>query len=414
MIQLIQNSFKICKFFGIGLIASMLFLSGCGSNSDNGDADNSGNNSTTTVAIISTVAADFSAGAHAIVSTSEPNTVKQNLSPTVSDITVRSFGDFFYRIERFNGDNITKFKTSDPTTPIWQYKTLDSGDETSGNPQDVVFLNETKAYVLRYSKTTVWVVNPSATTEAEFKIGEIDLSAYDDGDGTVEMESGIIVDGKLYIAMQRLDTNNFSFAPQDAYVAVIDTSTDKEIVTNNDGALPGIKLPVKNTIDMQYLEEDSLIYIQGQGRFASFDGTRPAEFDGGVATIDPDTYITELVLDDGDNDTNTFGLITQMEIVSANKGYFVGYKNFDETSLYSFNPITAAVNPIPVADLVNKNFGDIALDSKKQIWIGVSADAASGDSAKLVIIDPKDDSFVKEKIELDLNPTTIVFGKTTN
>ena len=34
---------------------------------------------------------------------------------------------------------------------------------------------------------TVWIVNPSATTSGEFKIGELDLSPYADSDGIPEM-----------------------------------------------------------------------------------------------------------------------------------------------------------------------------------------------------------------------------------
>ncbi len=391
---------------------SLLLLNACSSDSSSttDDGDNISNDSPggekNEIAIVTTVAADFQSAAHAIVGTEAPYTTNENISPTVSDIAIAAFKNHFYRIERFNADNITKFSTDKPDTPIWQYQTLDTGDEQTGNPQTIIFLNENKAYILRHNKNTAWIVNPSATSQAEFKIGEIDLSAYDDGDGSPEMMNGLVVDGMLYIVMQRLDRND-GFNPLQAYIAVIDTSNDTEIDTQSNGNFKGIALPVKNPLDIQLLEDDGLLYVHGQGRFV-FGGD--PEFTGGITTVNPTTFVTDLVLDDGDANEHTFGQFTHMRVISANRGYFIGSQSFQNSAVYSFNPTTSTVDPTPVANIEGVDVTALAVDGKKRLWIAVGANDANGESAKLTIINPNDNTQIKDKIEMQLNPVSIVFA----
>ena len=72
-------------------------------------------------AIVATTAADYSSGAHTVISKDDngDRIAFNNLSPTGSDLTVAAYGQHFYRIERaFSGNNITKFSSADPQTPI--------------------------------------------------------------------------------------------------------------------------------------------------------------------------------------------------------------------------------------------------------------------------------------------------------
>ena len=142
------------------------------------------------------------------------------------------------------------------------------------------------------------------------------MNAYADDDGIPEMESGVIVDGILYITMQRLN----NFAPSEtAYVALFDTATDTEIDTGvaNDDNVLGIPLPIKNPGSIQYLEENDTIYVQGAGNAYA----TPPDYTGGIVTIDPSSYAVELLVDDGE----TTGNISGMVIANADKGYFIGY-----------------------------------------------------------------------------------------
>ncbi len=403
-----------CGLIRTTLLATSILLALTACNDDNTDGSDSTDTGKAQKAVIATVAADFSAGAHAVFSTEAPFSGVTQQSPTVSDITVNCDGEYFYRIERFSGENVTRFHITRPAEALAQLSTRDSsGQETaSSNPQGLVFVSDTRAYLLRHGSSKAWIVNPAAKTDAEFKVGELDLSAYN-VDGSPNMISGVAVDGKLYIAMQRLKTADFSYAPQDAYVAVIDIATNTEIDTapGKEG-LKGILLPVKNPGELEYDAATGLIFVQGTGRYASFDGSRAPEYTGGIATIDPqNNYATRVVLDDGDATTHPVGLITGMEITSATRGYIVGYAGFKDNGLYSFDPATgkldvdAAGKPVVVADIKGVGIGGLAHDNQGRLWVSVADDAAPG----IKVLDGKDGKVIRERIATTLNPTAITF-----
>jgi len=356
-------------------------------------------------AAVATTASDFSSGSHAIVS--EKDSVFEsvnNILPTGSDITLAASGEFFYRIEKaFAGNNISKFSFADPQTVIWQYSVKDDPQEAVlSNPTDIVVLNEQKAYVMRYGKPVVWIVNPSATTEAEFKIGEIDLSAYSDSDGVPEMYSGVIADGKLFISIQRL--NNFS-PSEIAYVAVFDTATDAEIETNYPGDLvKGIPLEIRNmNNDMVFVASDNAVYIQGVGSFAS------TEYTGGIERIDVASFETSLVLDDGTEADHPNGRITSLAVVSATEAYFIGCADcdfsgsFSDYSLYRLNPATGDVEAVAITELQNTALNDLSLSPSGDLWV-------SSGNATLYVMNTADQSLIAS-IDTQLNPAQVVFGE---
>lgn len=356
-------------------------------------------------AVVATIAADYGSAAHSVISVDPvggPRTVRNELLPTsVSDIALSAHGQYFYRIERFQADNVTQFSMDAPDTPIRQFSTNDPGEEGSSNPLSLVFVDESKAYLLRYGKSTAWIVNPSATNQSEFKIGELDLSAYADEDGVPEMSGGAVVDGKLFIVCQRLE----DFVPvNNAYVAVFDTITDEEIDTATSGPAPGIELPIKNPMGIQEIGGE--IYVQGSGDLGAEWAGRPPEYTGGIVRINALTYKTDMVVDDGDADDHPFGNISGMTIVSADKGYFVGYAGWGDNTLYAFNPLTGIVSG-PANDyltgksIAGMNAGAFA-DANGMLWVCNSTDA------EVVILNPADDR-IDETISTVLNPIQVVF-----
>ena len=359
----------------------------------------------TQTAVVATAASDYSVGAISVISVDRPRTAQNGLLPTASDISVASYGAYFYLIGRYQSNNVAKININAPETVIWQYST--EGDDENSNPYDMVFVSAEKAYLFRYGTTKAWIVNPSTTSEAGFKIGELDLSAYADSDGIPEMVSGVIVDGKLFIILQRLDRNN-SWAPTNtAYVAVFDTATDTEIdtgITNPDG-VSGISLDIKNLSAIQYLEENNTIYVQGAGRYgSSWSGTDP-EYTGGIVSIDPDTYDTTMVLDDGDDTSHPYGNIAGMVIVSETKGYFVGYEDWGDSTLYSFDPSTGTVGNA-VSGLEGKGIAGmesgIYPDNNEMTWVCNQTDA------RIDILNTTDDT-IDESVSTNLNPLKVVF-----
>ncbi len=369
---------------------------------------------TTQTAVVATAAADYSSGAHSIVSVDPvggPRTVQNDLLPTsTSDITVAAYGQYFFRIEKYFADNVTKFDIIAPDTVIWQFSTMDDGEEVSSNPHDLIFADSEKAYLLRYGKTKAWIVNPSATTEAEFKIGELDLSSYADSDGIPEMHSGVIVDNKLFIILQRIDRDNNWAQTNTTYLAVYDTTTNTEIdtgIANTDGVL-GIALPIKNPGAIQYLEENSMIYVQGSGQTGSTYFGTASEYSGGIVRVNPSTYdVTQILDDDTDGDGTPLhgGNIVGMTIVSATKGYFASYAGWGDNTLYSFNPATGEVNGA-VIGLENKNIAGmesgVYVDQNNMLWVCNQTDA------RIDIVNTADDT-IDESVSTNLNPIRVVF-----
>ncbi len=389
----------------LSLAVSIALLGGCSSDSDS-DKDDGSSTLATQKAIVATVASDFSAGAHAAIDATAPYTVEQDLVATGSDITVNAFETNFYRIERFNSDSVIRFEVATPSTVAAQFSTLDAGEEGSSNPHALVFENDSKAYLLRYGKTKAWIVNPLAAPDGEFKIGEIDLSDYDPGDGSVEMTAGVISKGKLFILMQRF---NAGFVPQDAYVAVFDTASNIEIDTETNALKKGILLPVKNPNDIQ-LDDNGEIYISAAGH--GFAENPEDKYTGGIATLDSESYEATMLLDDGDAEDHPYENITDLEIVSADKGYFVSYKGYQNTSLYAFNPTTGAVDAEPLESMSGINLSGLATDSANRLWVSVSS--STDRAAGIRIYNTADNSLAVDEIAISLDPKAIVFGNTSN
>ncbi|MEJ2038039.1 MAG: hypothetical protein P8X55_03795 [Desulfosarcinaceae bacterium] len=358
-------------------------------------------------AVISTVASDYTSGAHSVVAVDPvggPRTVQNDLLPTISDITVAAHGRYFYRIERYMADNVAKFDIEAPDTPVWQFSTLDAGDSATGNPYDLIFVSDQKAYLLRYGKDTAWIVNPSASAEDDFKLGELDLSAYADPDGIPEMNNGVIVDGKLFITLQRLDRDDGYTPVNDGYVAVFDTATDAELDTDtfNTEDLNGIVLPIKNPGGIQYLASNGMIYIQGTGDYGSSWSGRDPEYSGGIVRLDPDTYAVEMIVDDGP----PYGNISGISMISEQKGYFVGYAGWGDNTLYMFNPANGVVDGPANTYLQNKSIAGMEAgayaDQNQMLWVCNQTDA------EVVILDTADNS-IDERVSTNLNPSRVVF-----
>jgi hypothetical protein len=360
---------------------------------DTGGTDTGG----TSRAVVTTVASDFSSSAVGIYEPGSPYTGQSDFNPGVSDTIVRTFEDDYYVIRRFMSDSIAKYNVTDPLTPVFESSTNDGNDEASSNPHDLVFVDATKAYLLRYGSPVVWIVNPSATEAGQFKTGELDLSAYD-ADGVPEATRGAVVDGKLFIFMQRLT----AFAPTDSgVVAVFDVATDLEINTGTSDTFNGIELPAFNPIDINVDPTTGAIFAAAVGDYGAFDGSRPPAFSGGVITVDTADYSTNQLIDD----TEETGRITAVEVIDSNTAYMITETGFGSSTLVSFDPNTGAITTTGVAGLTDVDLRDITTGPNGNLWISV----ADITTPRVIILNPADDSIVSEDIQPSLNPTGVAF-----
>ncbi len=352
-------------------------------------------------------------GAYSVISVTEPRTTITEIAPTSSkDLSITCDEKYVYRIERLNwgvNGSVVKFDLDNPAERIYQYSTDDADPASRSNPSDIVFLNETKAYLLRNLNNKIWIINPSAQNDAEFKIDELDLSAYSPDGGVTppRMSRGIIIGNKLFIILQRLDA--FYSPSNDSYIAVFNTDTDQEIDTGQgESGLKGIKLDIRNPSG-RLIYNSGTIYVAGtiypdNPAWFSTTWTDYQNFSG-IQKVNANTY---------EPNHNIIykakGTITYLDITSPTKGYFVEYISPDggNTALRSFNPTTGAVdapNVAGIGDSGDRDISDIAFDGRGSLWIADFSNTHMG----MYILDTTTDTIKAGPISTGLNPVAITF-----
>jgi hypothetical protein len=384
----LRNSALAALMFSIG-------LTGCGGNSSSSTQDPV---ITENFGIIATAADDYTSGEVELVAIEETGMqASGGYFSGISDITVNGYGQHYYLIRKFNGDQVLKVDIENPGKEVWEASTLESGEQGSANPYQLVFVNESKAYLLLYGKNKAWIVDPSATQADDFFSGQtLNLDAYmpDDSIGAVNMSAGIVVNGKLFITMQRLDSN---YSPSNTgYVAVFDTETDTELETNADASdnLKGIPLKGRNPTNIQYLEQMGLVVTNLGSYSAPFDGTS-------LDIIDPETYQVSSMIQDNDIDTQ----INDAVIISQTQGYILNYAGWQDISLQSFNPSEGASSLTTINNLTGMDLRDIELSPEGRVWLADATLANPG----IRVIDPSDNN-EDDFIETSLLPIAISFG----
>ena len=315
----------------------------------------------------------------------------------ISDISVNGYGQHYYLIRKLNGDQVLKVDIENPGKEVWQASTLESGEQGSANPYQLVFVNESKAYLLLYGKNEAWIVDPSATQADDFFSGQtLNLDVYmpDDSIGVVNMSAGTVVNGKLFITMQRLDSN---YSPSNmGYIAVFDTETDTELETNADASdnLKGIPLEGRNPTNIQYVDQTGLVVTNLGSYSAPFDGTS-------LDIIDPETYQVSSMIQDSEINFQ----INDAVIISQTQGYILNYAGWQDISLQSFNPSEGPSSLTTINNLTGMDLRDIELSPEGRLWL---ADATLTNSG-IRVIDPSDNN-EDDFIGTSLLPIAISFG----
>jgi len=348
-------------------------------------------------AVMSTRSATFDAGSLASASTVAPWSSNANLVSTVySDHVVVSHAGAVYEILRYNLDSVIKYRATDigPKGVVYQYSTKDAPGAATSNPYDLGFVSDTKAYLTRYESAKLWVVNPSASSQAGFKVGEIDLSSLADEDGIPEMSSVIVLPERnlAFVACQRLNRNAGWVPVQPGYLAVIDTKTDKLIKI---GQAPGIELvgtnPAASGSALLYSPELDRVFVVCSGKLPGWDGS-PAKYNGGIEVVNPSGLVSEgLLVDDGPEASPSLGgnFFGGLAIFSPSLGAFVVYAGWGDNRVLTFNPTTGEVYGT-LGDLNGRGIDMIAGDPFCNLWV------SDADSSTMRVYNPKTGSRIAE------------------
>jgi len=336
---------------------------------------------------------DFSTG-----SLSFADLATREVTPDVamvgSDAVLRYSGGLLYVVNRFGGDNI---QVIDPAT----FTTLRQFSVGNGtNPQDIVFISPTKAYVSRYGSASLLVVDPSDANG--LPQSTISLAGFADSDGIPEMARMIKVGRYVFVACQRL--TNFA-ASNPSLVVVIDSQTDQ--VVDVDPITPGVQaitLTLRNPVTtFDYDRVNGRLWIGCAGDFGVLDG--------GVEVINPYTFADEGVRV---TEATLGGDINDVVWQSATHAYaLVGDGSVNR--LVSWNPTTGA----KIATVFTANGGfslpDMELNDRGELWVCKNPNPATPtDPAGLLVFSIANEALLAGPLDTGLPPIVITFDHATD
>jgi len=232
-----------------------------------------------------------------------------DLEPVGSDPVVRQYRNKIYVVNRLYADNIQVLD------PALGYDTiLEFSVGAGSNPQDIVFVNEERAYVSRYESNWLYEVNPSTGAILD----SIDLSVFSDADGLPEMSQMIVSGDTLFVQIQRIDRSLWLPAPPSC-LAVIDIRSNTVIdVDAGTPGVQGIELTGLNPNGPMHCDRaEGRIYVAETGEYLASDGGIESVH---MATLSAEGY----VVTEGDlgGDVGIFGLGSERGFVIVSDDWF--------------------------------------------------------------------------------------------
>lgn len=168
-----------------------------------------------TTAVLATVSEDYAVGALATVDL-ETGGVTDEIVDLSGDPVVVVSGGLVFQLNRYSYDTVRVYTPGDWSRPLTEFALADLAD-----PHDVEVCAG-KAFLTQYGRSEVLVFDPTTGV----RTGSVDLSAYDDGDGSPEASHMVQADnGRLYVAHQNLDRTN-SWISVGGGVVEIDCATE--------------------------------------------------------------------------------------------------------------------------------------------------------------------------------------------
>src|SRR5581483_4014969 len=254
----------------------------------------------------------------------------------------------------------------------------------------VVLADAHKAYVTRFDRPELWVVDPSAAGCGQFFRTAIDLSPWAGADGIPEMDQMALVGDRLFVTLERLDRTR-SFAPAGkSLVAVIDTTTDAVV-----GA---IELAGANAFG----ETAGLVREPGSGKLVVAEaGNVYRTGDGGLERVDPFALRAEGFFID---ETALGGNVTDFVLLSPTRGYAVLIDDALRNVLVAFDPTGAA----PVRRLLVRTqfLPELAVAPDRTLWLADRSLPAPG----IRVFDTTTDRPVSaDAIDVGLPPFAMAF-----
>jgi hypothetical protein len=207
------------------------------------------------------VTTDFATGGLS-AATLATRAVQTDVASVHADATLRWAGGKVYVVNRFGQDNI---QVVDPAQGFATVRQFSTGN--GSNPQDIVVVSPTRAYVSCLGLASLLIVDPAAGTV----VGSIPLAPFADADGVPEAARMTRAGGHLFVALQRL----VNFAPADtSIVAVVDLAADTLLdVDPRRPGVQGIPLVGRNPVTtFDYDPFGDRLLVGCAGAYGALDG----------------------------------------------------------------------------------------------------------------------------------------------
>jgi hypothetical protein len=267
-----------------------------------------------------------------------------------SDATPRVIDGDVFVVNRFGGDSIQKLAGSDNLTTVYQCST-----GPGSNPQDIVVIDDDKAYVSVLEQMALLIVDPTpgvCRSRDDFVIGSIDLSALADDDGTPDMTLMAKRGNRVYVALQRLDINSPLREPAaNGAIAVIDSDSDTVVDTIE---LSG-ENPFANTKGL--IIRGSNLYVSEVGLFG--------ENDGGIERVDLDDNSPQGFIF---TEATAGGDIVDFAFAAERRAYAIVSRADFTTALIAFDPVAGTLlDTITAAE--GFDYSDIEVNDRGELYL---------------------------------------------
>jgi DNA-binding beta-propeller fold protein YncE len=271
------------------------------------------------------VTTDFQTGSFAVFPVLQPESVATNVERIHSDAIARVHDGLVYVVNRLGGDNIQAIDPAAGYATRWQCSV-----ENGSNPHDIAFAAPDKAYVTRYERASILIVDPATGPDCDgFVRGTIDLAALADGDGLPEMDQAVVIGGTLFVTLQRLDRRNF-FRPTDrSSIVAVDVATD---VVVGEIPLTGTN-PFAESAGLVPDPATGKILLSEVGEFGRVD-------DGGIERFDPATRVVEGFFV---TEQDLGGNVTDVVVIDDHHAYAIVLDATARSRVVRFDPTTRQV-----------------------------------------------------------------------
>lgn len=357
-------------------------------------------------------AADYSSSEIAVGVVGTTTVVEGYATSDDSDYTIDVYGQYLYHIGKYNIDTLTRYDSEAHFLQADYTYSLAEPESDTTNAYQIIQVADDKAYVIRYGKTSIQIVDPSAD-EANFVTGEIDMSAYTvEGATYPRMASGVVVDDKLFVGMQRLDS---SWQPTQSYVAVIDIETNTEIDTSSEEGLKGIAVNADNLFSLT--TDGNHVYVAGRGNYG--------DNSGALDRINIDNYTVENIINGttfpGLNDVSEDGNASNDTYYHVLGAAIVGDTAFVKLNLeQGYTSLSSAIYSFPVSDsdnftavtpdvLSDEKIGILKAGPDETLWVGIDSAEAPD-----VIILNEEGEVQGEALEFSMPVVDLEFMETRN